>query len=272
MLNQRSPFETRYDYCKFNLQIEPDRLEWYYEQWNGAIFAAQNEGYTEGKHYLHAGGERDGGLRYYSFIASGPVSNLVKWLDWETWSPIVARLDAKEVFIGDLEGIRELYRYIEREDCKKYSHRWHSSRRREKKEGRDRGGRGFSIGSHKSDNYINCYLEKDGNPSMEIQCSGKALKSEVQIVDYMRTKDFAIYHQDPWGVVRRGIQAHGSSIMQLMTGLGYADQCLVLRHEYLDPEKAERDLEAAEKLIRGFSRAQLEAIAPVIQEELDLPF
>lgn len=77
-----------------------------------------------------------------------------------------------------------------------------------KRQGRDRGGKGFAIGSHKSDLRVSCYKRTSEPCGQEFQCSGAMLRRlALQAYDwYMKTGETI----DPWRNLRARIEKNGN--------------------------------------------------------------
>ncbi len=76
-----------------------------------------------------------------------------------------------------------------------------------KRMGRDRGGRGFAIGSKKSDLRVSVY-KRGGEPiAQEFQCQGTMLRNIVE--DINEDPTIIPMERDPWEALLAIIQAHG---------------------------------------------------------------
>jgi len=76
-----------------------------------------------------------------------------------------------------------------------------------KRLGRDRGGKGFAIGSHKSDLRVTVYKRSGEPAAQEFQCSGAMLKNSVELIaqgGYGREQVI-----DVWSALRSRIQSQG---------------------------------------------------------------
>lgn len=85
-----------------------------------------------------------------------------------------------------------------------------------KRMGRDRGGKGFAIGSHKSDLRVSVY-KRTGEPcAQEFQCSGTMLKNSTELI----WEGFQGHEKiiDPWKALVRRIQSQGESRMAKVFG------------------------------------------------------
>lgn len=165
----------RPDYAKFLIEADPD-------VWNQMYRV-----FCETSHQMKFAGE---------FLKSHKTNRL--WFNaekgmetwslevWGEWAGIVSRLPADwllslkrydvraVVWDASAETIVDLGQHLQRNVT---SHNIHvySTKPASKRMGRDRGGKGFAIGSHKSDLRISCY-KRTGEPvAQEFQCTGAML-------------------------------------------------------------------------------------------------
>jgi hypothetical protein len=76
-----------------------------------------------------------------------------------------------------------------------------------KRLGRDRGGKGFAIGSHKSDLRVTVYKRTGEFCAQEFQCSGAMLKSSVELIwEGYRGRENVI---SPWRALVSRVQSQG---------------------------------------------------------------
>ena len=76
-----------------------------------------------------------------------------------------------------------------------------------KRMGRDRGGKGFAIGSHKSDLRVTVY-KRTGEPcAQEFQCSGGMLRTSIELIEEAQREAKTV--SSPWSALVRRIQSQG---------------------------------------------------------------
>jgi len=87
----------------------------------------------------------------------------------------------------------------------------YSTKPASKRLGRDRGGKGFAIGSHKSDLRVTCY-KRTGEPvAQEFQCTGAMLlRLKMQAWDWYHKTSGTV---DPWRNLSARIEAQGNRRM-----------------------------------------------------------
>lgn len=109
----------------------------------------------------------------------GEWARLPTYLFDPIWVKECRRLDVRTTLweqTGD--GIYSLGEHLTRADTG-YNTILRNSKPRSKRNGRDAGGKGFAIGSHKSDLRISAYTRGDAKPALEYQCSGSILRGAI---------------------------------------------------------------------------------------------
>jgi hypothetical protein len=165
----------RPDYAKFLIEAQP-------EVWNHMYRV-----FCETSHEMKFAGEflkshktnrlwynAEKGMETWSLEVWGEWAGIVSLLPSD-WILSLKRFDVRAVvWDADNDTIITLGQHLQRTVT---SHNIHvfSTKPASKRLGRDRGGKGFAIGSHKSDLRITCY-KRTGEPvAQEFQCSGAML-------------------------------------------------------------------------------------------------
>lgn len=121
------------------------------------------------------------GKRLYSYETWGEASDVwAKAIGPDQWSNL-HRLDFRFECDVDVEKLAGLVHHVERVGKFGRNVQYFSTREREKKEGRHAGGKGVSIGSHKSDRRLVIYKKKGERGAVELQLSGGLLVRMVGI-------------------------------------------------------------------------------------------
>jgi len=165
----------RYDYAKFLIQCPPDMWhQWYQEL-------------TRESHEMKASGEwlkshktnrlwfnAEAGMETWSIDIWGEWASIIERLPMQ-WIQYLKRADVRAIVWEATEATiidigQHLQKHITSHNVNVYS-----TKPASKRLGRDRGGKGFAIGSHKSDLRVTVY-KRTGEPcAQEFQCSGAML-------------------------------------------------------------------------------------------------
>lgn len=169
----------RPDYAKFLIECEPDLWHHYYTE------------LTRESHEYKAAGEwlkshkvnrlwfnKEAGLETWSIEIWGEWTGLVDRLP-QAWFLFLRRYDVRAIiWDATRDTILDLGQHLQR-NITSHNVNVYNTRPATKRLGRDRGGVGFAIGSHKSDLRITCY-KRTGEPvAQEFQCSGTMLSRMV---------------------------------------------------------------------------------------------
>lgn len=137
-------------------------------------------GLTLNRNHRCLGSEGFGGKRIYSYETWGEASDVwARALPAEKWSNL-HRLDFRIEVDVDVEKLAGLVHHVERVGKFGRNVQYFSTRERDKKEGRHAGGKGVSIGSHKSDRRLVIYRKKGERGAVELQLSGALLRRMVE--------------------------------------------------------------------------------------------
>jgi hypothetical protein len=209
----------RPDYAKFMFECSP-------EVWN-----LHYRAFCEMSHQVKVQGEflkchKTQRLRYNADMDM-ETWTLEVWGEWTTvatlmpadWILSLKRFDVRAiVWDADNDTIIDLGQHLQRTVT---SHNIHvfSTKAASKRLGRDRGGKGFAIGSHKSDLRITCY-KRTGEPvAQEFQCTGAMLvRLKMQAWDWYHKTSKTV---DIWKNLGYRIQKMGNE--RLMRVLESAD-------------------------------------------------
>lgn len=164
-----------------------------------------------------------GGKRTYSFETWGEFSDIwaqtVRDGEWTNLQRLDFRIEC-DIDPSKLPGFAH---YVEKNG--KYSRNvsTFSSREREKKEGRHAGGKGCSIGSHKSDRRLVAYKRKGERGAIELQMSGNALRSLVEVAFGKVAKG------EPTTMYREMRQAMGAALEKMARESGFESAYALVR-------------------------------------------
>lgn len=197
----------RFDYAKFIIECSPDNWNALYGQFRNARDRFKAAGDFDKAHkttrlYFNAqAGKETWALEVWGEWA-GIVQNLPAW-----WASKLKRLDVRAVmWDADSKSIRAVGQHLVAAALP-YNVTQHNRRPSTKRQGRDRGGVGFAIGSHKSDLRVTCYKAGNEPCAIEFQMTGRYLER-------VYTEACAEMSQFPgvasvWLYLREGVQREG---------------------------------------------------------------
>jgi hypothetical protein len=214
-----STVQFRPDYAKFLFECQP-------EVWNHMYRV-----FCETSHEMKFAGE---------FLKSHKTNRL--WYNaekgmetwsleiWGEWTGIVTRLSADWllslkrfdvraiVWDATKDTILDLGQHLQR-NVTSHNVNVFSTKPATKRLGRDRGGVGFAIGSHKSDLRVTCYKRTGETVAQEFQCTG-AMLSRLKLAawDWYQKTSKTI---DPWVNLGKRIEAEGNKrLMRVLESAG----------------------------------------------------
>src|SRR6185369_1649304 len=165
----------RWDYVKLQFEMEADRFHTYLAQLDAIGQERVGLNRWKGAIRVKAGGETDTGRRRYWVSIHGPSALVVNFLPFAWW-PYVTRLDVKATDLpyDDQEVHQMRVKLLAKPNP--YNIVAMNSQDRLKNDKRDAGGRGFSIGSHKSDLRVAMYRRGREGVGLEFQCKDDTLE------------------------------------------------------------------------------------------------
>jgi hypothetical protein len=142
----------------------------------------------------------------------GEAADLINKLPFHPWHEFVKRLDVRAI-LWDVEEDAVMYtgQRLQR-NVSSLNVEVFSSKNASKRQGRDRGGKGFRIGSRKSDVCVVAYKRKGEPAAQEFRFQGQALANSLnQIADEFEGRELIV---DLWATVKRDLQARGMRRME----------------------------------------------------------
>jgi len=209
----------RPDYAKFLIEAEP-------EVWNHMYRV-----FCETSHLIKCAGEflksHKTNRLWYNAEKGMETWSLEVWGDWTSivsvlpadWVLSLKRFDVRAiVWDASKETILDLGQHMQR-NVTSHNINVYSTKPASKRLGRDRGGVGFAIGSHKSDLRITCY-KRTGEPvAQEFQCTGAMLaRLKLEAWDWYQKTGKTI---DIWVNIGKRIEKQGNKrLMRVLESAG----------------------------------------------------
>lgn len=261
----------RYDYAKFLLRGPLDLCEHYKLHFVQTIAAGDEDtdgtsGYKAQPVCRHADGQWT-----YTYEIWGPLSAVVRFLDWNQWSKICHRLDIRWDTDVTTSGIRALRDQLEQGGSGGRNVHTFNSRVRNKKDGRDSGGFGVAVGSHKSELRFSAYKRGSEKGACEFQLSGKRIKTAMSVVNMEITEGDKLTRTDPWSTLRIKLLSNALRTLREGSKLNIEEVHTVLTTGLSDTP-VERSLREIERHIEVLDRTGLEVARGLVQERLALDF
>jgi len=199
------------DYAKLLLNCESDYFHVWYDGLKEA--ASHLEGIFDVKfesvHKVNSFPTQHPGLFIYTVDIWGEMAKTVTTIPFKAVYDKLRRFDIRTIMADVGEDSVLFTGQTLQASGTSYNVNVYSSKPTSKRLGKDRGGKGFAIGSHKSDLRISCY-KRHGHPTaMEFQFTGKILKDVAQdVIDSLPANAVL---QAPWELFAKKLQERGTN-------------------------------------------------------------
>ncbi len=202
----------RPDYAKFMVVCEPDRWNHLYQSFcaisHEVKFTAEFlKSHKVNRLWYNA----DSGMETWVIEIWGEWAGIVEKMDVH-WVGRLKRFDVRAiVWDANQDTVLDLGQHLQR-NINRHNINVYNTKAASKRLGRDRGGVGFAIGSHKSDLRITTY-KRTGEPvAQEFQCTGAMLKRLVEKT--LADVGYLSAVRSPWVYLNKLIQAEGQKRLQ----------------------------------------------------------
>lgn len=268
-MNHTERMDHTTDYAKFLFRGPLDLCEQYKLRFIEVISCGsdeeeKNSGYRAEPLRKHADGQWT-----YVFEIYGPLSNIVRYLNWKSWSPLLQRMDVRWEVEANSEGVKALRNQFEGHGAGGRNVQTFNSRIRTKKDGRDAGGFGVAVGSHKSTMRFSAYKRGKEKAACEVQFSGGKIDAAVALINGMAQRDIGLSMIDPWVELRRQLFDMGAREMKKCSGLTLTEIESILETGTSDTVQ-ERALRIIERNLDNLDTTGLEVALNTIQLRLAL--
>lgn len=209
----------RPDYAKFLIECKPEVWNHIYRVVNETSHEMKVNGEWLKSHktnrlWFNAGK----GMETWSLEIWGEWTGIVYRLPnyWTLW---LKRFDVRAiVWDAGKDTILDLGQHLQR-NVTSHNINVYNTKPASKRLGRDRGGVGFAIGSHKSDLRVTCYKRTSEPVAQEFQCSGAMLRNIVEAVAAAGITDDET--RSAWGAIATRIEAQGNKrLMRVLESAG----------------------------------------------------
>ena len=170
----------RFDYARFKIECAPENWEKIYNGFREARATFKASGEFDKSHKVNRlWYNAQSGMETWALDIWGEWAGIVQSLDvW--WFDQLTRLDVRgTLWDADDDAVMALGQHLVKARGP-YNVHTYSSRPSTKRMGRDRGGEGFAVGSHKSDLRISVYKRAKEPTAQEFQMTGRYLVRSME--------------------------------------------------------------------------------------------
>lgn len=256
--------KRRYDYAKFVIVTEHDRIEEWHMEARVAMEALSLETGRDYSFRFTAQGQVDGLLRRYTIEFQGPAAQAVRWLDFDKWSKVVTRLDVRIPMEQTEKGLRAFRDFLDVHGTGNRRHGFSDGRVRKKTGKRDSGGKMIYIGSHRSDYRCIIYVRGSEDPAIEWLFEGPRVMDGAATIRMMRDANHEPYKSDPWGALCTHLWGRGEQELGKDIGMGSIQVAGILRGDYMPDDVVSSILARMEEQFQSLPRsAQLSLLEAI---------
>ena len=197
----------RPDYAKFVLELPRGLFHQYYELLNKESHKMKFHGDWLKSHKVVALPNNDPDRDTTVIEIWGEWAGLVRSVPFSTWGPMLRRFDVRAiVWDADEDAVLAVGQRLQRADIG-YNVEVFNSKPASKRLGRDRGGKGFRIGSRKSDCCLVVYKRTGEPAATEYRFQHHALRAMIDNTLHEWTGHEAV--RDLWGMLVQRCEAAG---------------------------------------------------------------
>lgn len=216
---EQQEFAGRFDYVKCSISMEYDLAQEYANTWYDTFDPERGKDRAQRHANVQSVRRNRDGTFLYSFEAWGENAERIKQMPFEVWAPHLHRMDVR----GNVEitpgGIDRLYSYLTKHKAGSKNVSLFSSRKRSKRAGRDTGGYGIAIGSHKSNLRTTFYVRGSERGAYEFQCMGSLLEGSVATASKLLSSPIIADDTRKWGAVAQQLWIRGMNDFESSSGL-----------------------------------------------------
>lgn len=248
----------RFDYVKCSMSLHTENASILAKQWYDTFEGEDRDDKSpRSAHVNSVRNNRDGSFLYV-FEAWGPACVNVTQLDFVTWGQALDRIDVRCDMEVTHNGVDRMYQHLRKNKAGNRNVTLYNSKPRSKRSGRDTGGFGLAIGSHKSDMRITMYKRGSEKGAYEIQMAGKKLERSVASCHSYPNTAEPLPNNVRWSWLKTSILANGNTDLAGMAGLEYGEIFDMLADNAPVPDETENLIANIDALIDELPReAQL---------------
>lgn len=226
---------VRADYAKFKCELDVDNF--------GAFDREFRECMETGKALHNWTGNYKSGIarmvdkqrRVFYWEVWGELSQSITYLPWDGWEGLLERVDVRQEVNWSDGGKDALYQHLKRSGTGGRMLQEFNKPKRQKVGGRDGGGSGFAVGSHKSDFRWSVYRRGGEAGAIEFQLGGgRIARAQTQIRQLMDDAPASLVG-GPWVSLMRTLHHSAWYETRVITGLGKGDIRGIVAGDVLPP-------------------------------------
>lgn len=263
--------EIRIDYVKFSIRAAVD-LCWQYRQQFVELMGEMPE-FTDkdsGYNAMCVRAYKDG-TYLYVYEAWGKLADNVVFMAWNPWHQFIERMDIRYETEVSVDGVEAFRAHCNQFGTSGRNVQTFNSRARTKRNGRDAGGYGLAVGSHKSEFRMSAYKRGKEASAVEFQFRGKRLKAAAAMVEEAKQRREAVSLVDPWRDMAYKLAMMARRDVRTIAGLELEELDDLLQTGVGDTLQ-EAALRRIESDVKRLDRTALEVARGYIQERLILDF
>lgn len=197
----------RFDYAKFKFCTSGDHFRTLYDEIRAAYALLHPKGDFSKFHKVNVFRNPSHDTYDYFIDIWGEAAGLVIFLQREPYFNCCKRLDVRATEWEMTEDEIMLGGQALQRTCSQYNINVYSTKEGTKRMGRDRGGKGFAIGSHKSDLRVTYYKRKSEKAAVEYQYSGQKLINCIREV--LAADEELQFGSSSWQLLKAALVAEG---------------------------------------------------------------
>lgn len=209
-----STIAFRPDYAKFLIVAPAGTFHQYYAALNRASHETKFHGDWLKSHKVQALPSQNPDYETTAIEIWGEWAGIVRSMPFSLWGKFLKRFDVRAiVWDADGDAVLAVGQRLQRADVG-YNVEAFNSKPASKRLGRDRGGKGFRVGSRKSD-VCSVVYKRTGEPvAMEFRFQAQVLRNMVEWVNYHLSTDERLF--DAWQSLIERCESAGQRRLQLV--------------------------------------------------------
>lgn len=258
----------RYDYVKAVWELDHDMAQELGREWYDTFSIEQDAGQDRRVANVKQLRKMPSGKYLWAFEAWGEVADRVQELPWAIWAPHMQRMDVRDEWVLTHKGVDAMYQHLRQHKAGSKNVHLFDSRPTTKRQGRDTGGYGLALGSHKSDLRTTFYVRGHEGAAYEFQVAGDKLEQKISAINLMANSKYDNSAMNLWYQLQLALWSMGWGDTQTIFGLQREQiEVLSLGYEHED-DTVERKLAAVDAILDGIPKDALYSVLDSVQLRL----
>lgn len=261
-------FDGRFDYVKCSINTEYDRAQELATLWYDTFDPERGTDKAQRHANVQSVRRNKDGTFLYTFEVWGERANRAAQLDFDFWGPTLHRADVRRNIEMTPAGIDRMYNYLKQHKAGAKNLTAFSSRARTKRNGRDTGGYGIAIGSHKSNLRTTFYTRGRESGAYEFQCMASLLSSSVNGVFNIIKGDGPEWNTRKWDTLLQTLYIRGTNDFESVSGLEQHEIATLLLGGANQAAERPETLEIVKQMIGSLDESEMRQAFAYIQTRL----